>query len=61
MNLVCLWAKKPSSPPKWPMKRDGIIGPDLMRLGLERARNCREAIELMTELLDKYGQAGSPS
>ena len=39
--------------------RDGIIGPDLMRLGLERARNCREAIEIMTRLLEQYGQGGS--
>jgi secernin len=39
--------------------RDGIIGPDLMRIGLERARNCREAIEVMTRLLEQYGQGGS--
>jgi len=40
-------------------EKDGIIGPDLMRLGLERARTCREAIEVMTALLEKYGQGGS--
>jgi dipeptidase len=40
-------------------EKDGIIGPDLMRIGLERARNCREAIQVMTELLEKYGQGGS--
>jgi dipeptidase len=39
--------------------RDGIIGPDLMRIGLERARSCREAIEIMTGLLEQYGQGGS--
>jgi secernin len=39
--------------------QDGLIGPDLMRLGLERARTCREAIEVMTVLLEKYGQGGS--
>jgi secernin len=39
--------------------RDGIIGPDLMRIGLERAKNCREAIQIMTSLLEKYGQGGS--
>lgn len=39
--------------------RDGIIGPDLMRLALERAKNCREAIEVMTSLLEEYGQGGS--
>lgn len=38
---------------------DGIIGPDLMRIGLERARTCREAIAVMTALLESYGQGGS--
>lgn len=40
-------------------ERDGIIGPDLMRIALERARNCQEAIEVMTGLLEKFGQGGS--
>jgi dipeptidase len=40
-------------------EKDGIIGPDLMRLGLERAKNCREAMDIMTALLEKYGQGGS--
>jgi secernin len=40
-------------------KKDGIIGPDLMRIGLERARTCRQAIDIMTELLAAYGQGGS--
>jgi secernin len=40
-------------------KVNGIIGPDLLRIGLERTRNCREAIELMTGLLEEYGQGGS--
>ncbi len=40
-------------------EKDGIIGPDLMRLGLERAKNCREAIDIMTALLEEYGQGGS--
>lgn len=38
---------------------DGVIGPDLVRLGLERARTCGEAIEVMTRLLQQYGQGGS--
>ncbi len=38
---------------------DGIIGPDLMRLGLERARTCREALDVMTRLLAEYGQGGN--
>src|SRR5512134_4133940 len=40
-------------------EKDGIIGPDLMRIGLERAINCQEAIEIMTSLLEKSGQGGS--
>lgn len=40
-------------------EKDGIIGPDLMRIGLERARNCQEAIQIMTDLLERYGQGGS--
>jgi secernin len=40
-------------------EKNGVIGPDLMRLGLERAKNCREAIDLMTALLEEYGQGGS--
>jgi dipeptidase len=40
-------------------EKDGIIGPDLMRIGLERSRNCQEAIEIMTGLLEQYGQGGS--
>jgi secernin len=39
--------------------KDGVIGPDLMRIGLERARNCQEAIEIMTGLLEQYGQGGN--
>ena len=40
-------------------EKDGIIGPDLMRIGLERAKNCQEAIQIMTRLLEQYGQGGS--
>ena len=40
-------------------EKDGIIGPDLMRIGLERARTCRDAIDIMTGLLEIYGQGGS--
>ncbi len=42
-----------------PETKDGIIGPDLVRLALERSRNCQEAIDVMTGLLEKYGQGGS--
>ncbi|RCK77179.1 MAG: Dipeptidase [Anaerolineae bacterium] len=40
-------------------EQDGVIGPDLVRLGLERAKNCQEALQVMIDLLEKYGQGGS--
>lgn len=38
---------------------DGLIGQDLARIALERTTNCQEAIELMTSLLEQYGQGGN--
>jgi dipeptidase len=35
-----------------------LIGMDLVRLGLERARTAAEAVEVMTGLLDQCGQGG---
>lgn len=37
-------------------KVDGILGMDLLRLGLERAATAREAISVITALLEAYGQ-----
>ncbi len=41
------------------LKGPGITGMDLLRLGLERSRNALEALEVMTELLERYGQGGN--
>ncbi len=40
---------------------DGMLGMDLLRLGLERAATAREAIEVITTLLKQYGQKAGAS
>jgi len=37
----------------------GPTGMDLLRLGLERGKTAREALEVITSLLEQYGQFGS--
>jgi secernin len=45
---------------KAPRQQVGLLGMDLIRLGLERGGTSREALDVMTALLEKHGQGGSP-
>jgi dipeptidase len=44
---------------KEPLGPVGLLGMDLVRLGLERARSADEALEVVTTLLETHGQGGS--
>ncbi|MHA1791065.1 MAG: C69 family dipeptidase [Promethearchaeota archaeon] len=44
---------------KTPAKDKALLGMDLMRLSLERGKNAKECLEIITNLLEKYGQGGN--
>lgn len=44
---------------KEPMSREpGLLGMDLLRLALERAKTAEEAVQVIVTLLERYGQSG---
>lgn len=44
-----------------PLRNTGLLGMDLLRLGLERGKTAKEAMEIIIDLLEKYGQGGACS
>jgi len=40
-------------------KKPGLIGMDFLRLALERAESARQALDVIVNLLEKYGQSGN--
>ncbi|MHA1399373.1 MAG: C69 family dipeptidase [Candidatus Heimdallarchaeaceae archaeon] len=43
---------------KMPYSKKGLLGMDMIRLALERTKTAQEALQMIIELLKKYGQGG---
>ncbi|MHA2474634.1 MAG: C69 family dipeptidase [Promethearchaeota archaeon] len=43
------------------IQETGLLGMDLLRLGVERAKTAREALDIIIELLETHGQGGDCS
>ncbi len=44
-----------------PLRNEGLLGMDLLRLGLERGNSAYKSTKIITELLEKYHQGGGCS
>jgi len=43
------------------LKKEGLIGMDILRLALERTRNVKEALDFIINIIENYGQGGNCS
>lgn len=41
------------------VKTDGVTGMDMLRLALERCRSAKEALDFLTDFIEKYPQGGN--
>lgn len=48
-----VWAREPEE------AENGLLGMDLLRLALERSRTAYQALHIITDLLETYGQGGN--
>jgi secernin len=44
---------------KEPLNEKGLLGMDLLRLGIERGKTAKESLEIIIDLLEKHGQGGA--